>query len=71
MGRCRLSPGATVTVLRFWLAGTAILFTAIAVWAFAPMLVFVVLLVAALALVSIVMIVLARILRRWRERRPQ
>jgi hypothetical protein len=60
-----------VTVLRLWLAGTAVLLTAIAVWAFAPVLVFAALVVLGLALVSIVMIVLARILRRWRERRPQ
>jgi hypothetical protein len=56
-----------VTVLRLWLAGTAILLTAIAVWAFAPVLVFAALLVLGLGLVSLAMIGLARLLRRWRE----
>ena len=56
-----------MTVLRLWLAGTAILLTAIAVWAFAPVLVFAALLVLGLGLVSLAMIGLARLLRRWRE----
>jgi len=67
MGRRSLSLGAAVTVLRLWLAGTAILLTAIAVWAFAPVLVFAALLVLGLGLVSLAMIGLARLLRRWRE----
>jgi hypothetical protein len=58
-----------VTLLRLWLAATAILLTAIAVWAFAPVLVFVVLLAAALGLASFAMIALARALRRWREQK--
>jgi len=56
-----------VTLLRFWLAATAVLLTAIAVWAFAPVLVFVFLLVAALGLLSAAMIALARRLKAWRD----
>jgi ABC-type uncharacterized transport system permease subunit len=41
----------------------------LAVWAFAPVLFFVLLLTAALGAVSAVMIGLARALRAWRERR--
>jgi hypothetical protein len=57
-----------VTVLRLWLAGTAIVLAAIAVWAFAPVLVFAALLVAGLGLISVAMIGLAQVLRRRRER---
>jgi len=56
-----------VTLLRLWLAGTAIILAAMAVWAFAPVLVFVVLLAAGLGLLSLAMIALARALRRWRD----
>jgi len=58
-----------VTLLRIWFVGTAIALTTIAVWAFAPVLVFVVLLAAALGLACGAMIALARALRSWRERR--
>lgn len=58
-----------MTFLRLWLAATALLLAAIAVWAFAPVLVFVFLLAAGLGLVSAAMIALARRLRVWRERR--
>jgi hypothetical protein len=58
-------------VLRLWLAATAVLLTALAVWAFAPVLAFLVLLVAALGLASALMILLAHWLRRWRERKPE
>jgi hypothetical protein len=57
-----------VTLLRLWLAVTAIVLTGLAVWAFAPVLVFVVLLVAALGVLSFAMILLARCLRLLRER---
>jgi hypothetical protein len=57
-----------VTVLRLWLAGTAIVLAVIAVWAFAPVLVFAALLVAGLGLISVAMIGLAHVLRRRRER---
>jgi hypothetical protein len=40
-----------------------------AIWAFAPVLVFVALLTAALGLVALAMIALARGLQAWRERR--
>jgi Zn-dependent protease with chaperone function len=59
-----------VTVLRLWLAGTAILLAALAVWAVAPVLVFAALVVLGLGLASVAMIALARVLQRWRERRP-
>ena len=60
---------ATVTLLRYWLAGTAIILVAIAVWALAPVLIFFVLLAAALGLVSLAMIALARSLQGWRDRK--
>lgn len=60
-----------MTVLRLWLAGTAIVLAAIAVWAFAPVLVFAALVVAGLGLVSVAMIGLAHVLRRWRERKRE
>ena len=56
-------------LLRYWLAGTAIVLGAIAVWAFAPVLVFVALLAAGLGLVAFAMIALARWLQRWRQRK--
>jgi len=58
-------------LLRLWLAVTAIVLTGLAVWAFAPVLVFVVLLVAALGVLSFAMILLARGLRLLRERGPR
>jgi hypothetical protein len=63
-------PVTLIRVLHLWLAASAVLLTAGAIWALAPVLVFVVLLVAALGLVSLTMIALARALRRWRERHP-
>lgn len=58
-----------MTLLRFWLAATAIVLAGMAVWAFAPVLVFMALLLAALGLAAVAMIGLARGLRAWRERR--
>ena len=58
-----------MTLLRYWLAATAIILVAIAVWVLAPVLIFFVLLAAALGLVSLAMIVLARNLQTWRDRR--
>jgi hypothetical protein len=57
-----------VRLLRIWLAGTAVVLGAIAVWAFAPVLVFVALLTAALGGIAAAMILLAHRLRAWRER---
>jgi energy-converting hydrogenase Eha subunit A len=58
-----------MTVLRAWLIGTSIIITALAIWAFAPVLVFLALLAAALGLLSAVMIAFARALAAWRDRR--
>lgn len=58
-----------MTLLRYWLAGTAIILLAIAVWALAPVLIFFVLLAGALGLVSFGIIALARSLQVWRERK--
>jgi hypothetical protein len=55
-------------LLRLWLAAAAVLLAALAAWAFAPILVFIGLVVAGLALLSVATIVLARLLRRLRER---
>jgi hypothetical protein len=56
-----------VKLLRIWLAGTAVALAVLAVWAFAPVLLFMALLVVALGLAAAAMIALARALRRWRE----
>jgi hypothetical protein len=45
-----------------------VILAVLAVWAFAPVLVFLALLVAALGLLSAAMITLARMLQAWRER---
>jgi hypothetical protein len=57
-----------VSLVRLWLAATAVVLAVLAVWAFAPMLVFMALLTAALGLAAALMIALARRLRAWRER---
>jgi hypothetical protein len=58
-----------VSLLRIWLAATAVILAGLAVWAFAPVLVFVVLLIVVLGLAAAAMILLARSLQAWRERR--
>ena len=58
-----------MTVIRLWLIGTSVVLAGLAVWAFAPVLVFVLLLTAGLGIVSAAMIGIARTLRAWRERR--
>ena len=58
-----------MTLLRAWLIGTSIIVTALAIWAFAPVLVFLALLAGALGLLSAVMIAFARALGAWRDRR--
>jgi hypothetical protein len=55
-------------LLRLWLAATAIVLAGLAVWAFAPVLVFMVLLLAALGLAAALMIVFARWLQALRGR---
>ena len=50
-----------MTLLRAWLIGTSIIISALAIWAFAPVLVFLALLAAALGLLSAVMIALVAI----------
>ncbi len=56
-------------LLRYWLLATAIIVGALAIWAMAPVLVFLALLAVALGLVSFAMIGLARALEAWRKRR--
>jgi hypothetical protein len=58
-----------VTLLRLWTIATSVLVAGLAVWAFAPVLVFIVLLALALGLLSAAMIGLARGLQTWRQRR--
>ena len=55
--------------LRFWLAGSGGLILALAVWAFAPVLLFILLLTAGLGLLCAFMITIARSLAAWRQRR--
>ena len=57
------------TLLRLWLAGTAIALAVVAVWAFAPVVLFVGLLTVGLGLVSALMIAIARGVQAWRARR--
>jgi hypothetical protein len=54
-------------LVRLWVAATAVVLAGLAVWAFAPVLMFIALLLAALGLVAAGMIVLARRLQAWRE----
>jgi hypothetical protein len=55
--------------LRFWLACSGGLILALAVWAFAPVLLFILGLTAALGLICALMIGIARSLAAWRHRR--
>jgi hypothetical protein len=52
-----------MTVLRLWLLGTALVGAALALWAFAPVMIFVLLLTLALGAMSAAMIGIARLLR--------
>jgi hypothetical protein len=56
-----------VTVLRYWLAVTVVVVSGLAIWAFAPVLLFVFLLVAGLGTLSAAMILLAKGLRSLRD----
>ena len=58
-----------MTALRLWLVATTALLAAILVWAFAPVLLFFLLLTAGLGLLSALMIGMARGLQAWRGRR--
>jgi hypothetical protein len=55
--------------LRFWFACAGGLLLALAVWAFAPVLLFILLLTAGLGLLCALMISIARSLAAWRQRR--
>jgi uncharacterized membrane protein YphA (DoxX/SURF4 family) len=57
-----------VSLLRLWMIGTSLVVVGLMVWAFAPVLVFVVLVTAGLGIVSAAMIAIARTLQAWRER---
>jgi hypothetical protein len=57
-----------MSFVRLWLIGTALALAAIAVWAFAPVLVFIALLAGGLGLLSLAMIGLARALERARRK---
>jgi hypothetical protein len=58
-----------MTLVRAWLIATAVLCTALFIWAFAPVLVFFGLLALGLGLLSALMIAIARALGTWRDRR--
>jgi hypothetical protein len=57
-----------VRLLRLWLAATAVVLAGMAVWALAPVLLFVALLTLALGILAVGIVLLARWLRAWRER---
>jgi hypothetical protein len=56
-------------VLRIWLIVSGAVIAGLAIWAFAPVLVFLALLAAGLGMLSLGMIMLARKLQAWRESR--
>ena len=58
-----------MTALRIWLVATTVLLAALMVWAFAPVLLFFLLLTAGLGLIAALMIGVARGLQAWRTRR--
>jgi hypothetical protein len=58
-----------VTPIRLWLAATAVVLAGMAAWAFAPVLLFMALLLAALGLAAAAMIALVRWLQAWHGRR--
>jgi hypothetical protein len=58
-----------LTVVRLWLLVTAVIVTGLALWAFFPIVIFVLLLTVALGVASALMIGIARLLRGWLERR--
>jgi hypothetical protein len=58
-----------VTLLRLWLAASAIVFAGLLVWAFAPVLLLLMLVTAGLGAVVAIMLALARRLQAWREHR--
>jgi hypothetical protein len=60
-----------MTLLRAWLIGSGLLLAGLAVWAFAPVLVFMGLVAAALGFLSLLMIRLSHALRDWWDRRNQ
>jgi hypothetical protein len=59
-----------MTVLRLWLLATAVIAVALALWAFAPVMIFVLLLTVGLGAVSALMVWLARRLEARRNRPP-
>ncbi|HEU0061415.1 MAG TPA: hypothetical protein VFR19_16160 [Hyphomicrobiaceae bacterium] len=59
------------SLLRLWLVGTALIATAVLVWAFAPVLVFIGLLTVCLGAFAAAMIALARALERALGRRQR
>ena len=56
-------------LLRLWLAATAVVLAGMAVWALAPVLLFVALLTLALGILAAIVIWQARLLRTWLDRR--
>ena len=58
-----------MTLLKYWLAGTALILGALMVWAIAPVLIFFLLLTAALGVIAFSMVAFANALRTRRERR--
>ena len=58
-----------MTFLRLWLLATAAVVIGAALWAFAPVVIFILLLTAVLGALSAVMVALARGLQAWRNRR--
>lgn len=65
-----MRPPGAVRLARVWLLATVGLVLVLATWAFAPIMVFVVLLTLVLGLLSAGIIWLANRLRDWRDRNP-
>jgi hypothetical protein len=60
-----------MNVLRLWLIATGVIAVGLALWAFAPVVIFLLLLTGALGTASAVMIGLARLLRARLDRNSQ
>ena len=67
MDPIRQTPAGAVTLLRFWLIGSAVALTAFLIWIIAPVLFLVLALTAGLGVISAAIVMLARRLERWKH----
>ncbi len=67
MDPTRAKPAGTVTLLRYWLLGSAVALTSFLIWIIAPVLFLVLALTAGLGVICAVIVMLARRLERWKH----